>query len=304
VRPRPWFLLLASLAALAALIPADAARAGAIITAYSQDVITGIGLKPGLANNFNLTSTDSSSTDLAELDSAGKVTNTDKLDPKFAAVGPNAGAAQENTFVIIGPHVAKSDAVINANLTAASNDALVNLEKFDTGTAFATNDLQAFFTLKNADSLTLSFTAAVLLQAFIDKTVQNGSAEASLTVNIDITERFGNFNQVFLWTPDGGTGNGITGGVENADPFDLNKTLSLVVPGNTTYQPNNGNAAAFSATTDMLAAGDYKIDFFMSENAFGQAVPEPSTLVTATLGVPIFLIYWWRFVRGATAAKG
>jgi hypothetical protein len=227
MRPRPWFLLLASLAALAALIPADAARAGAIITAYSQDVITGIGLKPGLANNFNVTSTDSSSTDLAELNSAGKVTNTDKLDPKFAAVGPNAGAAQENTFVIIGPHVAKSDAAIQNTLTAASNDALVNLEKFDTGTAFATNDLQAYFTLTNADKLTLSFSSAVLLQVFLDKTVQNGSAEASLTVNIDITEWFGNFNQVFQWRPDGVVNNNITGGTENADPFDLNKTLSL-----------------------------------------------------------------------------
>jgi hypothetical protein len=40
-----------------------------------------------------------------------------------------------------------------------------------------------------------------------------------------------------------------------------------------------------------------------SENAFGAAVPEPSTLVTGSVGLPILLIYWWRFHGGATAPR-
>lgn len=101
MRSRPGFLWLASLAGLAALIPADAARAATILTDHSRDRNTATSLTTGQPNNFNVTSTDPASSDLADLDNVRKATNQDKLAPKLAAVEPGAGTVRESTFVIV-----------------------------------------------------------------------------------------------------------------------------------------------------------------------------------------------------------
>lgn len=258
-------------------------EAGAI--AYARNTITNISLTTGIANNFTNNGVTTNSQDFADLDSvAGSVSDSKNLDPVFAAEGPNAVAAAENTFVLLGPHVAKADAVISNNLLNARGDALVNLNKTDTGNAFSTNTLDIIFTLAQADMITLMFTDAALLRASLHPNAQaNSQALARMVVDIDITERFGNFDMIFQWKPDGaGT---VTGGVANADPFSLNLELNEVnAGGNQVY---NKAAANFSATTNILAAGQYRLNFFMSQTAFAEVVkpvPEPSTLGLLALG--------------------
>jgi hypothetical protein len=136
----------------------------------------------------------------------------------------------------------------------AASDALVNLLRPDTGKAFAPDDLQAYFPLAKADELSLPGTPAAQLPVFLDRTLEAGSQarmSLSVAVAIDITERPGNFERVFLWQP-GGHGNRISGG---------------------------------------------------TENAFGQPKARPSTPVTASLGLPMLLIFWCCFRRIATAAR-
>ena len=259
-------------------------KAGAI--AYARNTITNVRLTTGIANNFTNNGVTTNSQDFADLDSeaGGSVSDSQNLDPLFAARGANSVAAAENTFVLLGPHIAKADAVISNNLLNARGDALVNLNKTDVGNAFSTNTLDIIFTLAQADTITLAFTDAALLQASLHPNAQaNSQALARMVVDIDITERFGNFDMIFQWKPDGaGT---VTGGVSNADPFSLNNELNEVNAGG--KQIYNKAAANFSATTNMFAAGQYRLNFFMSQTAFAEdikAVPEPSTLSLLALG--------------------
>ncbi len=288
-------LALTSMIGLMIFAPRSA-DAGAV--AYSRDLITNINLATGLANNFANNGVSTNSQDFADLNSAGaSATDSQNLDPVLAAVGPNAGAAAENTFVPLGPLVSKADAVIANNLRSASGDADVNLNQTDTGSASSSNTLRLTFTLTNADTLTLSFTAAELLQAMLHPNAQAGSqALARSVVDIDIRQNFGNFDTVFQWRPDGaGT---ITGGATNNDPFSLNNELNEVNPGgNMVY---NKAAANFSATTNNLGAGQYVLDFYMSQTAFAEDIksPEPATIVSAALGI-LVLVQVFRRSRSA-----
>ena len=282
MKPRSIPPFLFCLTALASFFFSEPrAFAGAIVTAYSRDVITKINLTPGIANNITYTATSSTSSDLARLDSAGQVSNSAALDPAFAAVGPNAGAVKRTISSSYGPHLATGDAVIAQNLQAASNQGLVNLSKGDNGLAFGINDIYASFTLKKADALTISFTAAGFLQAFIAVgALAPSEAKAAYVVDVDITQVGGTGDDDFVWKPNG-VGTGITGGTVLADPFSLNKEIDIVASGLSSYV---NNAANFSAVTNMLAAGDYRLTFQMSEDAFATTVPEPSTLAMLVIG--------------------
>jgi hypothetical protein len=293
MRRRLSFRIPAILLTVTLLFPAARAGAGSIVTAYARDEVTSIGLTPGVAGNFTVKGTTSLSADYADLDSVPKgVFNNAKLDPQPVAVGPNAGAVQNNNFTLHDPHLATSDAVISSNLTAASNHAEVNLSQPDGGSSHATNELDVTFTLKHADKLTLSFTSLPFLQVSLANGVAlPATANAFLTAVVQITtvvpKKIG--TDVFFWRPDGGTGMGIMGGTENADPFSLNKSLTINAAGQDKFSPAFAN---FSATTNFLDPGTYELVFVMGEYANGSVAPfrapgpapEPSSLVMACIG--------------------
>lgn len=118
------------------------------------------------------------------------------------------------------------------------------------------------------------------------------TANAELNVIITITDDNG--GTVFSWSPDGDVG-GITGGIENADPFSLNQSIEVSSAG---ASQSIGNAptgdispaafGVFSASTAVLGAGTYTISLDMSSliNVTTAAqVPQPGILALMGLGL-------------------
>jgi len=151
-------------------------------------------------------------------------------------------------------------------------------------------------TLNQATSFSFSFLADPYLFAEITNEGDVGGALAALSVSFTISDSTG---QVFTWSPDGeisaGGVGGSVGGVETADPFSLNTNVPASAIGDQVeYDPcgngvptgviNRGCANGsnlFSATTGVLAAGNYTISLNMTENVVVnsiQAVPAPGVL--------------------------
>jgi hypothetical protein len=311
------FLIVASVWTLVFLVGTEwaSARAGPILTAYSRDQVSKISLTPGIAGNITFNSASGLAGDYADLESVPKsVFNSQMLDPQPASVGPNAGAVTNNNFILYGPHLATSDAVIANTLTSASNQALVNLSQADGGNAFANCVLTTTFTLKKPDSVTFSFTAQPFLQVLLANGVAlPATANASLTAVVEIETVVPGKpgNEVFFWRPDGGAGMGPMGGFQILDPFSLNNSLMLNAAGQDMYNQAAGN---FSAVTGILRPGTYELTFSLGEYADGavapfglpQGVPEPSSVVLAGVGCFVVIGYGWlrRQVRSRARSKG
>lgn len=117
-------------------------------------------------------------------------------------------------------------------------------------------------------------------------------AEGSIELNFSIINNRGNV--VFNWAPDGYNGS-VRGGVENADAFTLNTSLTAMSanPGPLVFDPSNcavGSLAGgcFNATSNPLAAGIYTMNLSMRQNINLQsvaAVPEPEAYAMFIIGL-------------------
>lgn len=151
--------------------------------------------------------------------------------------------------------------------------------------------------------ITFSFDAAPYLRAFLSPgTVPVSLAQALVAVNFNIVGSANNVDPasrglVFNWAPDGvGGGVGgtaITGGLEFADAFSLNTSVSAL-PGAANpidYNPLTcpvGSIATgcFRATTNVLLAGTYTLNLGMEErNNLLLQIPEPGSLLLLGIGL-------------------
>lgn len=152
--------------------------------------------------------------------------------------------------------------------------------------------------------ITFSFDAAPYLRAFLSPgTIPVSLAQALVAVNFNIVGSASNANPasrglVFNWAPDGvGGGVGgtaITGGLEFADAFSLNTSISAL-PGAANppdYNPLScpvGSIATgcFRATTNVLLAGTYTLNLGMEErnNLLLTQIPEPGSLLLLGVGL-------------------
>lgn len=199
----------------------------------------------------------------------------------------------DNAFTPIGrasPNYGLGDAVI-WNPTNATNIGESYVTGLGTGSGGGLNTLNGTFTLLNPTTLTFSFNAHPYIEVEATGNTLLDFARADINFNISLVDAQGNI--VFAWSPDGAAG-GITGGVENLDPFDLSvdRFANSVVHGPLVYDPTglgigavgiinpicNVNACTFSATTFQFGPGNYSLAVSMEENV-NTSVPEPATLL-------------------------
>ena len=137
------------------------------------------------------------------------------------------------------------------------------------------------------------FDANPYIQSYLSANSQSpAQAEGTIALNFNIINNRGQV--VFNWAPDGYTG-GVSGGVENADAFTLNTTLTALSgnPGPLVFDPSGCAAGSlaggcFNASTNRLAAGTYTLNLSMRENINLQsvaAVPEPETYAMLLIGL-------------------
>jgi hypothetical protein len=105
-----------------------------------------------------------------------------------------------------------------------------------------------------------------------------GQAEAAIAASVSIFTAAG--APVFFWAPDGVVG-ATFGGTELQDDFTLNTVISQLSPGSTVYDPGVGD---FTAVTNLLPAGQYRLQLTMSQRVDVLSVPEPTTLALLGLG--------------------
>ncbi len=130
-------------------------------------------------------------------------------------------------------------------------------------------------TLQEATSFSFTFNADPYMYVEISPDAA-GTSNANLDVTFTITS---GGTTVFDWAPDGVLGSGITGGVETADPFNLNGSIEVGNPGESAVFDPCGNGAPtgvvdrgcagsnlFSASTFLLQPGIYTISLDMVEN--------------------------------------
>lgn len=134
------------------------------------------------------------------------------------------------------------------------------------------NKMVAKFTLDSSDTLSFSFKAT----PYMNTQMGGGALDALAKTRMAISIRQGG-TTLFQWSPNGLAG-GITGGTELSDPFSLNLDIS----GNSTYTNSLGS---FSAETNLLGAGTYYMDIYMTNLAEVHAVPVPAALPLFGSGV-------------------
>jgi hypothetical protein len=169
-------------------------------------------------------------------------------------------------------------------VSSGLTDGLVSLKPSGDGSTTSNINFQAEFVLDvlNAGTkIEVAFDANSFLRAYLS-TVGVEAPTATAATTFSLTMRDSNGNTVFRWSPDGMTG-GILGGVEYADAFALNDTVSRLTPGNAVI---NNAVGAFQAETNALAAGQYTVSLRQTSltDAFLK-LPEPASL--ALLGVAL-----------------
>lgn len=139
------------------------------------------------------------------------------------------------------------------------------------------------------DKLSFHFDALPYIQAYLTgNAIAPSQAQGSIGLNFNLIDNSGNI--VFNWAPDGITG-GIQGGVETADAYTLNTSLTALNGngGPLTFAPSSctvGGVGCFSASTNALAAGVYTLNLAMHENVTLQsAVPEADTYAMLLAGL-------------------
>lgn len=180
----------------------------------------------------------------------------------------------------------------SANANAGNSSVSLLTSTFDVGSS--------------GGQITFTFDAAPYLRAFLSPgTVPVSLAQALVAVNFNIVGDQANNvpasrGTVFNWAPDGvGGGVGgtpITGGLEFADAFSLNTSISAL-PGAANppdYNPLTcpiGSVATgcFRATTNVLRRGTYTLNLGMEtrDNLLLQAaeIPEPGSLLLLGIGL-------------------
>jgi hypothetical protein len=165
------------------------------------------------------------------------------------------------------------------------------------GSGFGINTWVGTFFVTAPTSVALSFTAASNMLASL--TPGGLVAAANLNMTISINDLFAN-TSVFSWAPDGVV-DGIVGGIETVDAFDLNHGISQFgTLGTSTFQPGSGQFAANSA---LLGNGFYLMNISMSNSAIVSsgglpigAVPEPATVLLVSVGMISMLMSRRKFL--------
>lgn len=156
----------------------------------------------------------------------------------------------------------------------AGTDATVSLDPVGDGTTTGNVNLGATFTIVVGApiSFEVAFSAESFMRGFLD--TSPGNATASTNWSISVTDSLN--LPVFAWSPNG-QGGGIFGGTEYADAFNMNDTVSQLIPGNTTRTNLPG---LFEAETAILAAGTYTVSLRHTSSADAEirVIPEPATL--------------------------
>jgi hypothetical protein len=273
------------------------AQAGA--KAYAFNDIQNFLIAPGITGNLAVVPGGLASTSTASLTGflTGAIGGAPPADAATQCAGPGCAGLVDNDFIQNPPLLATGDAqIVNANVLAgtgrARNDALVNLNTTNPGgNATGTNSLNTQFTLEAADTLSFSFDAFPFIEALLhpNAVVPGSNAQGQISFSISIFDT--NQDLVFEWTPDGVAGNQ----GDPVDDADLTVTVASIIPGNiNVYDPTSTDAdctvlggCQYSATTALLAAGQYSLAVAMTElaQAADAKVPEPATLALLGLGL-------------------
>lgn len=203
-----------------------------------------------------------------------------------------------------------SHQVYGAPFTQARNFTEGQLLGNSTGNSTAGNSSASEFSTsfvvgEPGTTINFRFDADPYLKSYLGANALTGSqAEGSLSLNFNIIDSDG--KQIFNWVPDGVSGS-LIGGIENADAFSLNTSLTALMgnPGPLVYNPQNcaiGSLATgcFNATTDPLAPGVYSLNLSMRENVYLQsvtAVPEPASVAMLLAGLGMMGTIVWRRKR-------
>ncbi len=143
----------------------------------------------------------------------------------------------------------------------------------DLANASGTNSMIASIFFSTAHFVSFSFIGATDLA--VDVTASGVAALASSTFSVTLQNSLG--AQVFSWTPNGSVGDGIVGGIETADAYNLNRSLGLFSTGSSFLPEGPG---LFAAGTAPLAAGFYTLNISMGNSVFVQG-PDPVVPVPA-----------------------
>lgn len=153
------------------------------------------------------------------------------------------------------------------------------------GAAFGTNTWVGTFSVTNPTSVAFSFTA--LSGMLADLTPGGLVAAANLNMTIDISDLLTS-TPVFSWAPNGIL-DGILGGTETLDAFDLNQGVSQFGSlGTATFPLVSGQ---FAANSTSLGSGFYLVNISVSNSAsvssggLPNGVPEPSALFLMGIGM-------------------
>ena len=219
----------------------------------------------------------------AAADSLGGVGAADLMDAPAACVGACSGF--DNDFVQHGQSnndaysygdalIANAD-VLNANGSASViGDVLVGA-----GIAYASgaNVMSArMYNVTPGSAINFSFDADLFLLTAMD---QGGSASANSFFNITLLDGFN--NTVFEWLPNGSVDT-VVGGIEHADPFSLNTGIAF----DSAY---NQTVDSFSASTNVLAGGTYKLNIKMETKVNANAVIGPTSVVPVPAAIWLFI---------------
>ena len=139
------------------------------------------------------------------------------------------------------------------------------------------------FTIAQSQAIRLDFNADTFLHALQGVLDQPGSfAQASNSLVFTLTTAAG--ATIFSWKPDGVLNN-TPGLTEGADPFNLNDTVTALLPGdNITH--SSGGALHFVADSGTLAAGSYRFSIRQtSVDDAAKVIPEPATLLLMAGGL-------------------
>ena len=261
--------------------------------AIASGTATGSGVVTGLFNGVALAGVNVSTVNFANSSQSGPgyTPNTEYTGPvvpgNFAGGSTSiSGSAITNApFNGLGAN-AIADSVVSLQPQGSGN------VTSNTGTTFAYQ-----FDLTAASQINITFRADQFLRALLQGSpIIAGNATATTSWLMTIAKTCVGFvavvgnpclnpgNSIFTWSPNGEAG-GITGGVETADPFSLNRgvTASMGFLEEDVIAPVDGS---FAAITNLLGAGRYTMTVGQTTTARARIeVPEPGTLALVGLSL-------------------
>ncbi|ADJ28649.1 EDSAP-1 family PEP-CTERM protein [Nitrosococcus watsonii] len=222
--------------------------------------------------------------------------------PDCAGIGQNDFSEQNGGLPASTSHFSRADSLLEgaiisgvpggvSNSADANTVAEVQLNQSASGASgsFVGTTTTFKFSLAEDDAFDFQFDGHGRLDAFLHQ--PQTAAQASYAFSITIKD-LGTNATVFNWSPDGVVNNGIMGGTESVDGFDLTDNVG-VVGAALPVRPQADNTGSFRAVTDTLSANVlYSLTISHNSDASATAqqspvdVPEPATL--AILGAGLF----------------